>query len=591
MALLTAEHQSQILQILQAEGLIDADKLQNAISEAEAANESIIDFLLRNGLVDIETITHIEAVLLNVPYANINSFIVEPEVLKAIPTSSAERSMAVPLSLTSNGRLSVAMLDATNIQAIDYLTSLVKKPLKVYMASEQGIRHILEQYGTDFSSVNKAAAVSEAESKIASEESEDIKVIVQDSPISKALNTILEYAVKTKASDIHIEPLEESLKIRCRVDGMLREIMQLPKTIEPALVSRIKILSDLKIDEHRIPQDGQFAVKVMDKEVDLRIAISPVVWGEQVVIRLLDKTGTTLKLEDMGYAGRSLRAIRKGIAQPNGMVLTSGPTGSGKSTSLYALIQEIKDETINIVTLEDPVEYKMGGINQIQVNSEVGLTFASGLRSILRQDPDVVMVGEIRDSETARLAVQAALTGHLVFSTLHTNSAAGVLPRLLDMGIEPYLIASTVNTVIGQRLVRRVSKEDQMTYQSSKAETDSIRNTLDAILPKTKDEVRKVSEDLGYANLPLAGQESYTLTKAASTKTSPGGYKGRAGIYEVMDITEEMEGLIIKRATSTEINKLAVEQGMVTMKQDGYLKTLNGVTTLEEVNRVASDMV
>ena len=458
------------------------------------------------------------------------------------------------------------------------------------MASEQGIRHVLEQYGTDFSSVNKAAAVSEAESKIANEESDNLKVIVQDSPISKALNTILEYAVKTKASDIHIEPLEESLKIRCRVDGMLREIMQLPKTIEPALVSRIKILSDLKIDEHRIPQDGQFAVKVMDKEVDLRIAISPVVWGEQVVIRLLDKTGTTLKLEDMGYAGRSLRAIRKGIAQPNGMVLTSGPTGSGKSTSLYALIQEIKDETINIVTLEDPVEYKMGGINQIQVNSEVGLTFASGLRSILRQDPDVVMVGEIRDSETARLAVQAALTGHLVFSTLHTNSAAGVLPRLLDMGIEPYLIASTVNTVIGQRLVRRISKEERSTYQSSAAETDSIRSALDSILPKTKEEVREISEDLGYANLPLAGQQSYTLTKAASTKTAPGGYKGRAGIYEVMDITDEMENLIVKRATSTEINKLAVEQGMVTMKQDGYLKALNGITSLEEVNRVASDM-
>ena len=590
MPLLTAEHQTQIIQILSTEGLVDGAKLKATVEAAEAANEPIIDFLLKNNLVDIEAIVQIEAMLLGVPYVNINDFIVDQEVLKLIPTSAAERSMAVPLQLSSGGRLSVAMLDANNIQAIDYLTSLVKKPLKVYMASEQGIRHVLEQYGTDFSSVNKAAAVSEAESKIVNEESDNLKVIVQDSPISKALNTILEYAVKTKASDIHIEPLEESLKIRCRVDGMLREIMQLPKTIEPALVSRIKILSDLKIDEHRIPQDGQFAVKVMDKEVDLRIAISPVVWGEQVVIRLLDKTGTTLKLEDMGYAGRSLRAIRKGIAQPNGMVLTSGPTGSGKSTSLYALIQEIKDETINIVTLEDPVEYKMGGINQIQVNSEVGLTFASGLRSILRQDPDVVMVGEIRDSETARLAVQAALTGHLVFSTLHTNSAAGVLPRLLDMGIEPYLIASTVNTVIGQRLVRRISKEERSTYQSSAAETDSIRNALDSILPKIKEEVREISEDLGYANLPLAGQQSYTLTKAASTKTAPGGYKGRAGIYEVMDITDEMENLIVKRATSTEINKLAVEQGMVTMKQDGYLKALNGITSLEEVNRVASDM-
>ena len=249
--------------------------------------------------------------------------------------------------------------------------------------------------------------------------------------------------------------------------------MELAKSIEPALVSRIKILSNLKIDEHRIPQDGQFTVMVAGREVDLRIAISPVVWGEQVVIRLLDKSGSTFDLEEMGYAGRSLRAIRKGIAKPNGMVLTSGPTGSGKTTSLYALIKEIKSDAVNIVTLEDPVEYKMDGVNQIQVNAEVGLTFANGLRSILRQDPDIVMVGEIRDAETANLAVQAALTGHLVFSTLHTNSAAGIIPRLLDMGVEPFLIASTVNTVIGQRLVRRVSK-NRIPFMSSKIETESI---------------------------------------------------------------------------------------------------------------------
>lgn len=590
MPLLTEGHLEQIIQSLGDEGLIAADKLKHALELADKMDTPAIDYLVNNNLVSLETITHIEATLSNVPYIDLNNFTVEPEVLKVIPGSTAERTMTVPLFVSASGRLSVAMLDATNIQAVDYITSLVKRPIKVFMASEAGIRHVLEQYGTDFSSVNKAAAVSEAENKIAIEEADDIKIIVQDSPISKALNTILEYAVKSKASDIHIEPLEESLKIRCRVDGMLREIMQLPKTIEPALVSRIKILSDLKIDEHRIPQDGQFAVRVMDKEVDLRIAISPVVWGEQVVIRLLDKSGTTLKLEDMGYAGRSLRAIRKGIAQPNGMVLTSGPTGSGKSTSLYALIQEIMDETINIVTLEDPVEYKMKGINQIQVNAEVGLTFASGLRSILRQDPDVVMVGEIRDAETARLAVQAALTGHLVFSTLHTNSAAGVLPRLLDMGIEPYLIASTVNTVIGQRLVRRIAKEEQAVYQSSLVETESIHQVLNPILPKSPEEIIKVSEDLGYGRLPLAGQETYTLTKAASTKQAPGGYKGRAGLYEVMDINEEIEKLIIKRATSTEINKLAVAQGMIAMKQDGFLKVLNGITTIDEVNRVASDM-
>ena len=280
--------------------------------------------------------------------------------------------------------------------------------------------------------------------------------------------------------------------------------------------------------------------------------------------------------------------IRKGIKRPNGMVLTSGPTGSGKSTSLYALIKEIKDDTVNIVTLEDPVEYKMDGVNQIQVNAEVGLTFASGLRSILRQDPDIVMVGEIRDSETANLAVQAALTGHLVFSTLHTNSSAGVLPRLLDMGIEPFLIASTVNTIIGQRLVRRVAKRRDA-YQSSPIETQAIQAAVGNLLPKTAAEMPAIAQDLGYKDLPLAGQNAYTLVKGRDTAQTPRGYSGRAGLYEVMDVTEEIQSLITKRATSGEIERMAISQGMIPMRQDGYLKALQGLTTLEEVNRVTAD--
>jgi type IV pilus assembly protein PilB len=353
-------------------------------------------------------------------------------------------------------------------------------------------------------------------------------------------------------------------------------------------VSRIKILSNLKIDEHRVPQDGQFTVHADDKDIDLRIAISPVVWGEQVVIRLLDKSGTSLNIEDMGYGGRALRTIKTGLESSNGMILTSGPTGSGKSTSLYALINEIKDDSINIVTLEDPVEYKMSGVNQIQVNSEVGLTFASGLRSILRQDPNVVMVGEIRDKETAQLAVQAALTGHLVFSTLHTNSAAGILPRLLDMEIEPFLIASTVRTVIGQRLIRRIDKEISESYQSDKAETEAINATLGNLLPKTKEEMKAVAADLGYESLPLAGQSAYTLYKGVDSPDSPGGYRGRMGLYEVFEVTEAVQDLILKRSTSSEIQKVAQTQGMVSMRQDGYLKALAGHTTLAEVNRVAA---
>ena len=439
---------------------------------------------------------------------------------------------------------------------------------------------------TSIENDNKATTAS---AKKESKAEGDSPVIKQDSPISRALNTILEYAARSRASDIHIEPTDTELKIRCRIDGVLREIMKLPKSIEPALISRIKILSNLKIDEHRVPQDGQFTVKTLGKEIDLRIAISPVVWGEQVVIRLLDKSGSSFDLEQMGYAGRALRTIRKGIKKPNGMILTSGPTGSGKSTSLYALIQEVKSDSVNIVTLEDPVEYKMGGVNQIQVNADVGLTFASGLRSILRQDPNIIMVGEIRDAETANLAVQAALTGHLVLSTLHTNSAAGVLPRLLDMGIEPFLIASTVNTVIGQRLVRR-NGEEKDNYQSTELETKSVQETLGGLLPKTKADMAKVATDLGYKDLPLAAQTAYTLAKGKDTAQTPGGYKGRVGVYEVMDISEAIQALIVKRATSADIQRQAIAEGMVTMRQDGYLKALQGLTTLDEVNRVAANM-
>lgn len=586
MALMTSEIQDKLITLLVDEGLVERSAIEEAERVATQSGKPLLSILTSEGIVDDELLTHAIAYVSGVPYVNLTNSVIDQTILSLLPADIAERFMAVPLAEVQN-RLAVAMIDANNVQAVDYLANRIQRPLKVFMASESGVRHVLDQYKTDLSSVGVAAEASQDEAK--EDEGRDIKTIVQDSPISRALSTILEYAVKSRASDVHIEPLEKSLKIRCRVDGVLREIMQLPKSIEPALVSRIKILSNLKIDEHRVPQDGQFAVKVNSKEVDLRIAISPVVWGEQVVIRLLDKSGNSFDLEDMGYAGRALRAIHKGVRRPNGMVITSGPTGSGKSTSLYALIKEVKDDSVNIVTLEDPVEYKMEGVNQIQVNPEVGLTFANGLRSILRQDPNIIMVGEIRDAETANLAVQSALTGHLVLSTLHTNSAAGVLPRLLDMGIEPFLIASTVNTIIGQRLVRRVAPKRDA-YNSSPIETQNILATVGHLLPQTREDVARVSEDLGYKDLPLAGQSAYTLVKGKDSPATPRGYSGRAGLYEVMDVNEEIQNLIVKRATSSEIQRKAVEQGMITMRQDGYLKALQGVTTLEEVNRVAADI-
>lgn len=591
MSVLTPEIQKDVEQQLIEAGLLTEEALTEHRGIAADKGDPFFVHLVNDKVITDEDLTKAISTVLGVPYVNLGTVQVNQSILSLLPKEVAERFMAVPLG-EMQSRLVVAMLEADNVQAVDFLSKRIGRPLKVYMASEKGVRRVLQQYSSALTEDVGAAfkdkdGAKEQEEKSKKGDEKSITTIVQDSPISTALSTILEYAVKVRASDIHIEPQKLELKIRIRVDGVLREIMKLPKSTEPPLVSRIKILSNLKIDEHRTPQDGQFVVNVMGRDIDLRIAISPVVWGEQVVIRILDKSSTSMKLEDMGYAGRALRTIRKGIQQPNGMVLTSGPTGSGKSTSMYALIQEIMDDAINIVTLEDPVEYKMQGINQIQVNADVGLTFASGLRSILRQDPDVILVGEIRDKETATLAVQAALTGHLVFSTLHTNSAAGVLPRLLDMGIEPFLIASTVNTVIGQRLVRRITdKKEKVT--SSELQAKSINTTLGRLLPKAKEEAEKLSKDLGHKDLPLANQKDYTLYKGTESPSTPGGYEGRVGLYEVLDVNEEIEKLILKRATSNEIQKRGQELGMVTMREDGYFKALNGLTTLEEVNRVAA---
>jgi len=594
-SVLSASTEQQVTDTLVKSEMLSEDKLAAAKAAAGKVGQPLLGYLVKNGLITDEQLTKANATVTKMPYVNLLSAKVDPKVLQLLPKEIAERYMAVPLGEMQH-RLVVAMLDADNVQAVDFLSNRIGRPLKVYVASEAGIRQVLKQYSARLDTQMGAAfgaGLTPTEAKETAKEpgkkAKKIENLVEDSPISKALSAIMEFAARNRASDIHIEPLEKELKIRCRIDGVLREVTRLPKSTEPALISRIKILSNLKIDEHRIPQDGNFTILVDGKGIDLRIAISPVVWGEQVVIRLLDKTGTSFKLEDMGYTGRALRAIRKGIKRPNGMILTSGPTGSGKSTSLYALIQEIKSEQINIVTLEDPVEYKMDGINQIQVNPDVGLTFASGLRSILRQDPNVVMVGEIRDKETAQLAVQAALTGHLVFSTLHTNSAAGILPRLLDMGIEPFLIASTVNTVIGQRLVRRIADNVKETYQSTEAETAAIQATLGNLLPKTEADLAAASEDLGYKSLPLAAQTAYTLSKGTDTPDTPGGYKGRMGLYEVFEVSEAIQAMIMKRATSAEIKKVAIAEGMIDMRQDGYFKALDGRTTLNEVNRVAAE--
>ncbi len=590
MALLTKDAQQKVVNLLVNEGLVDYNIVQQTEEEILKTKKPFLESLVEKKAISEGALTHATAIVIGAQYVNLRGVRVLQETLDILPQDVAERSAAVPLG-EHNGQVVIALLDVSNVQMLDYLSSLVQKPVRAVMSSNEGIKFVLSQYKGDFTSVSQAERATKDENRqdAAALAQEGVQTLSQDSPISKALNSILEYAAKSKASDVHIEPLEHSLIIRCRIDGVLRQVMELDKSIEPALVSRVKILANLKIDEHRTPQDGQFTVMVAGQPIDLRIAISPVVWGEQVVIRLLNKTETSMEVETMGMVGNPLRTVMKGISESNGMILTSGPTGSGKSTTLYALIKKIKNESINIVTLEDPVEYKMEGVNQIQVNPDAGLTFASGLRSILRQDPDVVMVGEIRDSETANLAVQAALTGHLVFSTLHTNSAAGILPRLLDMGIEPFLLASTLNTVIGQRLVRRVAPKRE-TYQSNEMQTQEINQVVGNLLPTSREQMAEVSNNLGYNGLPLAGQGAYTLARGLEDVDTPGGYSGRTGLFEAIEVDEDIQKLVVARSTANDIMKVAKAKGVVTLQQDGFLKALVGLTTLDEVHRVASDL-
>lgn len=589
--MLSVESQHRIEELLLEGKLMQPADLEAAKLDALKESKPLIAYIAEKNLVGEEDLTRISASAMTVPYANLNNITVPEDITKMLSKETAENYLAVPFGMQA-GRLAMGMLDPTNIQAVDFLSRKMGHNVTVYLASRGSIDHVLAQFHNDVAAdVASAMDVADVEDhpKVEAKNAKGLQNLVQDAPITRALNAILDYAAQSHASDIHVEPREHELKIRYRIDGILQETMTLPKNIEPALISRIKILSNLRIDEHRIPQDGQFQIRSSGREIDLRIAISPVVWGEQVVIRLLDKSGTVLTLESLGFRGRAARLIGSGIHKPHGMTLSTGPTGSGKSTTLYAIVQELKDVSINIVTLEDPVEYKMDGINQIQVNSDVGLTFASGLRSILRQDPNVVLVGEIRDKETADLAVQAALTGHVVLSTIHTNSAAGVLPRLLDMGIEPFLIASTINTVIGQRLVRKLCDKCKESFETNEAQTKSVMMTLGDILPKNKSELERVKKDVGYDTIPTADQKTFTMYKAVGCRECTKGYKGRIGIYEVFSMTPDMEKLLLGHSTTSEVQNQASRDGMLTMKQDGYFKALNSLTTLEEVARVAAD--
>ena len=606
MQFLLKKNKSQVQDALIQKGILTADDMITASTISAKKGMDVFDYLIKEDVIDAEDIVKTVAGIANLPYINLKDSIdLNPQTLKLLPREIAEEYLAVPLGLEKNV-LVVAMVDADDVQKVDYLSQVLGRRVSVYMASKRGISNALRQYEIEIREADILASMglqkTEEDSRAAASKSsflapfrrdpvEDVQTLASESPASRALNNVLQYAVGARASDIHIEAMEDSVRVRVRVDGVMSVVASFPKALEAALITKVKILSKLKVDEKRLPQDGEFVINVYGNNIDLRIAISPTIWGEQVIIRILDRSGTVTGLENLGYSGLTLKVIRDSLKNSSGMVLTSGPTGSGKTTTLYTLLREVAKESVKVITLEDPPEYKMSGVNQIQVNKSIGLTFAAGLRAILRQDPDIIMVGEIRDTETASLAIQASLTGHLVFSTLHTNSAAGILPRLLDMGIEPFLIASTIRVVIGQRLIRRNS-DDNEEYKSSLTESASIKSTLQGILPPkdaSPEALKKYEERAGYVDLPNIDDEAYNLYKGVPNKNNPlGTYKGRVGIYEAFAVSEKIQELIVKRATSSAIQAQAQEEGMITMRQDGYLKVLEGMTTPSEIDRVIS---
>lgn len=567
--------------------LIDQERLEKAKIESVRSGKRLEEVLENFGFIENEALTKATAIARGIPYVNLVGFNIKQDYLKIIPRDVAKKYKTVVFGKAGSS-LNAAMENPNNVEAIDFIEKSTGCRLVPFLASLESIEGAIGQYEDLAGEVQEAIKAISFDGKPEPQKAQKQGLMVdlaQDAPVTRAVNTILEYAVKNRASDIHLEPRSKDIKIRYRIDGVLTEAMTLPLHLSAAIVSRIKILSSLKIDEHRIPQDGRFNIEIEKREIDIRVAVSPTVNGEKVVMRLLDKSGGVIDLSQLGLYGKAYTIIQNAIKAPHGMVLSTGPTGSGKTTSLYAVLTKLNTPGVNIITLEDPVEYRVEGVNQIQINTGVGLTFASGLRSILRQDPDIVMVGEIRDAEAADLAVQSALTGHMVLSTLHTNNAAGVLPRLLDMKIEPFLIASTVNTVIGQRLVRKLCSKCKSPITSNPGQTKIIKETLANI--------ESIGIDLikGYPLIPDMRSEKFTLWEAKGCEDcKKTGYEGRIGIFEVFDMNVEMEKQVLKRATTTEFQEVAVAQGMVTLRQDGFLKAMAGITSLEEVLAKAAEV-
>lgn len=592
--------------LLTATGKFSYDQLKALRDQEKSEKKPLQDIVISTNTLSEKDLTKLYAEEIDVPFVELNPKELSKDIVKLIPERIAKQYHAVAFDVDEDGVVFVAMDDPDDVPAISFLQKQLGQPVRVHVATSTVIQAALDQYNDSNVSTELAKVVAMEDKEPIDEEPVDEKDVAEDSPIAQTVNLLIDYGVKAGASDIHIEPRENFVLVRYRVDGLLREANKLPRKVLSSLISRIKILANLKIDEHRAPQDGRFKISVSGHVYALRVSTLPIVDGEKVVMRILDESSKPATLEELGYWGEALAAVQHAIIQPHGMVLVTGPTGSGKSTSLFSVLSMLNNPGVNISTVEDPVEYRVVGANQTQVNAQAGMTFTSGLRALLRQDPNIIMVGEIRDSETADLAVQAALTGHLVFSTLHTNNAATCLPRLLDMDIEPFLIASTVRVVIGQRLVRRLCPECRQEYVPDSAQLTQIGKTFKITTTDAMNRLHKLEAEALAAG--IGGKESKNGAATADLATTEKiisrlwkaneegcdncnhtGYKGRMGIYEVLSNSTHVQQLIISRSPSEALEEKAVDEGMVPMQTDGLVKALRGQTTIEEILRVTAE--
>lgn len=563
--------------------LVKDDQLQQYKTEAESQRKDLEDLLLEKNVISDEQLLNFKAQIMNVQVIDLRNVDITNDVLNLIPEPIARRHLIIAFA-KDDQFLSLAMYDPEDLQTKEFIKKKTGLSIRTFVTSKKSIDFGLSKYHssieTEFSNlIKEGGAVPKNEAELA----EALKKMAEQIPIIRVVDTLLEYAIFEKASDIHIEPEEDKVVVRYRIDGILHEVMSLPKVAQGALVARIKVLANLKIDEHRLPQDGRFKVEKDGFNISLRVSTIPVFDGEKVVMRLLDESAKALTLEQLGFQRTNLDKIKNNIHKPHGALLVTGPTGSGKSTTLYSVLTMLNSNSVNISTIEDPIEYRLPGANQMQVNPKIGLTFAIGLRALLRQDPNIIMIGEIRDQETAEEAVHAAMTGHIVLSTLHTNNAAGALPRLLDMGIEPYLVASTVNAIVAQRLVRIICPD---CIASVKMDEQTLKNISIFNLEK----LLKIMVHEGAVSDKIKSVADLTFYRGVGcAKCAHTGYRGRIGIHEVLEVSPEIQALIINHASTQQIQDKAEEQGMVLMWEDGFIKASLGITTIDEILRVSRE--